>query len=178
MCNNCKKIFRDNYDIKRHNQRKFPCVKKEVKEQLIKNEEKNFIFGNEKIEENPIIKENIENEENYYILAVKFIIQFHKSLIKDNINIWLSSIKSPVGTVITEKGKEILSHHDIMDLFLKKRSQQLLSVLEKNQEFEENKMLKYNLEHFMLNGINHKDNRSNTSNMRIMIKIALLKKSN
>ena len=59
-----------------------------------------------------------------------------------------------------------------MDIFLKKRSEQLLSVLEKN---EDNKMLIYHLENFMLKGILHKDNRINTSNMKIMIKISLLK---
>ena len=177
VCDKCNKVFRGNYELNRHNLKKFPCVKEKIPDK-IPNEEKNkvaiieekdVIFGTETIEEIPKI---VVNDEDYYILAVKFIIEFHKSLIKDNLNIWLTSINSFIGNIISENGKEVLSNHYIMDIFLKKRSEQLLSVLEKN---EDNKMLIYHLENFMLKGILHKDNRINTSNMKIMIKISLLK---
>jgi len=174
VCEKCNKKFRGKYDLNRHCLRKFPCVKEKIpiEEKNEENKEKVVIFGNEEIEETSI---NLENEENSYILAVKLIINFHKILSKDILNIWLPSINSTIGNIITKNGKEILSIHNIIDIFLKIRSYQLLFFLEDIEENEENKLLKHNLENFMLKGILHKDTRTNTSNMKIMIKIALLK---
>ena len=173
ICDKCNKNFRGNYELNRHNLKKFPCVKEN--KEIIKNEEnkemeeKVVVFGDEEIEE---ISINIENEENCYMSAVNLMINYHKFLTKDILNIWLPSINSTIGNIITKNGKEIFSVHDTIDIFLKIRSYHFLLFLE---EKEENKLLKHHLDNFMLKGIDHKDTRTNTSNMKITIKISLLK---
>jgi hypothetical protein len=126
-CDICNRRFRDNYNLKRHTERKKNCI---VSQPIIIN-----TFGNEDLshintdhineEWNVIHRNNTED----YIRAGNLIVSFHNMV---NQNVLISNIKLPYPTSSGVKINTIPKHiHEGIDQTLKIRSGQLLTFKEK-----------------------------------------------
>ena len=188
ICTKCKKNYRDNYDLKRHQARKFPCVVSPIQDNVyITNNI--FVFGNEDLSHiNPerIIEKwrqiNKADKEEYN-RAGKLVVEFHELVNENpqNKNITLSNIKSPVTTIQGPQGTITQATNDTINGVIKTRAGQLVTFKEGIQEQNENVFKSKNnlltwkhIEKFNDLGINHKFNYESTRNLRTNIRISLL----
>jgi len=183
ICTKCKKNYRDNYDLKRHQSRKFPCTLQVSENVNI------FVFGNEDLSHiNPerIIekwRQINKGDKEEYNRAGKLVVTFHELVNENpkNKNIKLSNIKSPVTTIQGPQGPITQATNDTINGVIKTRAGQLVRFKETIQEQNENVFKSKNnlltwkhIEKFNYLGINHKFNYESTRNLRTNMRISLL----
>ena len=178
-------MFRDSFDLQRHNQRKIPCKLKI--EKLKKINEINEI-GNEDvlyIDVERIINETKEiNDYNHdsYIRAGKLIAFFHKLINETgtNKNIKLQNIKSMITNVYTKNNWVNESTIEVLFKIIKIRSTQLLLFKETIEDLDENFFTNENketwehIQSFAKDGYDHHGINDTTRRVRGIIKISLI----
>jgi len=179
-------MFRDSFDLQRHNQRKIPCKLKI--EKLKKINEINEI-GNEDllhIDTDCIINEITEINKIFndpYTRAGKLIAFFHKLVneTEKNKNIKLPNIKSMIAKVYTKNNWVNESTIEVLFKIIKIRSTQLLLFKETIKDLDENffkldvnKQTWVHIKLFAKYGYDHNGINDTTRGVRGIIKIALL----
>jgi len=139
-CEKCKKIFRDRYDLKRHTERKNPCLTHDTSGITIINNGvininiiKNEILPHDLPEQIiNYMRETLKlgGEEFDYIRAVKWITNLHEQICKNplNRNIELKSIKDMTAKVLTEHGWITRHTNSLVEEVFKIRSSQLIDL--------------------------------------------------
>jgi hypothetical protein len=192
ICTNCKKLCRDNYDLKRHQARKIPCVLVPKQENV-----NNFyitinMFGNEDlshIKPERIIEKwrqiNKADKEEYN-RAGKLVLTFHELVNENptNKNVKLSNIKSPVVSIITPQGTITQSTNETLNKTIKTRAGQLVTfkegIHEQNKSVfkSKNNLLTWrHIEKFNSLGMAHTNTYDNTRTLRTNMRIALMDKN-
>jgi len=203
ICEKCKKVCRDSYDLKRHLARKIPCINNIIKKEIqnkehacstvIENQTNFFItinvFGKEDlshIDPECIIEHwrqiNKKSQEEY-VRAGQLVTTFHKLVNENptNQNIKLSNVRSQATKVITQEGTVSKRTPDVINNTIKTRAGQLVtfkdSIAEKNERVfksTKNNLTWKHIEKFNDLGIEHRDTYNNTRNLATNMKFELL----
>ena len=199
-CGKCNKSFRDNYALKRHTNKKTPCVHIILPE-VLQDTQPNVTVINNTININLVLGQDdisnfdpekfIEEWRNInkltheeYIRAGKLIISFHEMVMENikNHNIMLNSTKSMTAMVINNNGD--WKHEpvdEVVDKVIKVRSGQLVSLkdtieITNDRVFlsESNQRTWKHLEQFHKLGREHLGTGDQTRRLRTVVKVALI----
>jgi len=203
-CEKCKKIYRDNYNLKRHLSKKVPCVNIEIKNeiqtksgepnQIIENQTNNFfitinVFGKEDlshIDPERIIehwRQINKTSQEEYVRAGQLVTTFHKLVNENpaNKNVKLPNLRSVLTKFKTSKGIKCEPTTEAVSDTIKTRAGQLVtfkdSIAEKNDrvfQSKKNNLTWKHIEKFNDLGRAHRDSYDNTRLLIKDIKTALL----
>jgi hypothetical protein len=129
-CEQCNKLFRDNYNLRQHLEKKKPCkaiviinpirnesLSPDLPEQIISFMRESLALGGEPFD---------------YIRAVKWISELHTLICKNplNQNVKLKSTKSMSGEMLTDRGWVTKHTNNLLEEIFKIRSSQLIRLKE------------------------------------------------